>query len=80
MESDASAVWLMDHANAKALCNALGPSLTIKQQLYNVLVYNIPTMARPRQQGTFTRNPRSQQHQEWRDTGHAMGKAHNPAG
>ena len=40
MDSDAGAAWLKDKNNAKSLCNSLGPGLTFKTRLYNVLAYN----------------------------------------
>ena len=47
METDAGAAWLMNHANARSLCDALGPDLNVKQRSYNVFVYNASTTLDP---------------------------------
>jgi len=47
METDAGATWLMDPANAKLFCDALGTNLAIKQRPFNVLAYNASTSIDP---------------------------------
>ena len=47
METDAGAAWLMNHANARSLCDALGPDLNVKQRSYNVFIYNASTTLDP---------------------------------
>jgi hypothetical protein len=47
METDAGAAWLTNHANARSLCDTLGPNLNVKQRMYNVFVYNASTALDP---------------------------------
>ena len=47
METDAGAAWLTIHANARSLCDALGPNLNVKQRSYNVFIYNASTALDP---------------------------------
>jgi hypothetical protein len=47
METDVGATWLMKPANARLLCDALGPGLNIKQRNFNVFVYNASTALDP---------------------------------